>query len=287
MKLSAYLWDSSRTSFIHTLPCQHIAVLIWQIYAQLHLRTLRQELSSMAHAPRNLLGQLVHIRAESLAMRVAGTKPLCSYCTWISRSSELNWWATCHRKPETSPLQNEHYTAVSSPSRIMPSHILPLSYCPMPPTSPKLFIPCSTQDAQTSLETGKTNEASGGCTVTVQPIGLTRELPSQKLLSFQLLWKAAVGLRRSGRSIDPPAGRWSWILSSTCNSWVDWQITALLCSAGKYTGPAPRKEEDPRFVKFQGSDITMTTAVLQSRPWGLGDSCGQLWGMATKPEAEN
>jgi len=47
---------------------------------------------------------------------------------------------------------------------------------------------------------------------------------------------------------------------------VDWQIKALLCSAGKYTGLAPHKEEDPHFVKFQGSDITMTTAALQSQP---------------------
>lgn len=153
-------------------------------------------------------------------MRVAGTKPHCSYCTWISWLSEVNWWATCRRKPETSPLQNEHYTAVSSPSRIMPSHILPLSYCPMPPTSLKLFIPwCSRCSRLLRDREDRQGIWWVHCDSSTNWTYLgTRELPPQKLLSSQLLWEAAVGLRRSGRSIDPPAGGWSWILSSTCNS---------------------------------------------------------------------
>lgn len=72
-----------------------------------------------------------------------------------------------------APVQNERYAAVSSHSRITLSHVLPLPYCPMPPTSLRLFIPCSTQDAHTSLETGKTDKASDGCIMTAQLIGLS------------------------------------------------------------------------------------------------------------------
>ena len=72
-----------------------------------------------------------------------------------------------------APLQYEHYAAVSSHSRITLSHVLLLSYCPMPPTSLKLFILCSTQDAHTSLEMGKTDKASDGCIMTAQLIGLS------------------------------------------------------------------------------------------------------------------
>lgn len=72
-----------------------------------------------------------------------------------------------------APLQNEYCAAVSSCSRITCSEVLPLSYCPMPPTLLKLFIPYSTQDAYTSLERRKTNKASDGCMMTAQLIGLS------------------------------------------------------------------------------------------------------------------
>lgn len=64
------------------------------------------------------------------------------------------------------PLQRQCYAAVSSSSRITLSHVLLLSYCPMPSTSLKLFIPCATQDADTSLEMGKTDRASDHCVMT-------------------------------------------------------------------------------------------------------------------------
>lgn len=148
----------------------------------------------------SLLGQLVHIKAESLQ----GGRLELSLTAWISRSSELKWWASCHREPEMAPLQNEPYTAVSSHSRITLSHILLLPYCPMPPTPPELFIPCSTQDAHTSLGTGKTDKASDGCIMTAQLIGLPWLLGScpRSHCSLASCTEAAVGLRRGRRSID-------------------------------------------------------------------------------------
>lgn len=117
----------------------------------------------------SLSGQLVHIRAESFDR---GQLALSS-CARISTSSELKWLRICHREPEMAPPQSECYTAVSSHSRKTLSYVLPLYYCPMPPASLKLFIPCSTQDARMSLETGETDKVSDGCIMIVQLIGLS------------------------------------------------------------------------------------------------------------------